>query len=517
MNTHRTEKMLLACIMLLAACTRFPYLDQIPPGLYSDEASAAYDAYSIMRTGRDHYGVLLPLYCRGFDFWWAALIYYLAIPPIALGGLNVFTARFSVALLGLLTVWLTYLLLKDRLNPVAALWAAFLLAISPWHIHNSRYLNDVAPFTFFFVIGLLFFARGLDRRNCYFHLSAVSFALCFYTYIVSRIFIPLACIGVLFIYRKELAPHRRSIIRSLALFFLLLIPTFSFAIREPDHFFTRYNQISLMSGGRSFLQASLLFMKNYALHLSPVFLFFKGDANWRNFPQGFGQLYPFEIPLIVIGIISCIRAWRNPDARFLIFWLLIYGIPASLTVEDIPHGLRASTAIPLYEILSAIGICWAWGRLRSLAGWRRRVGLLVGCLLAACAATNVYTFFHHYIYRYPVYAAHSWDYGWREAMDYANSVDRNYDHVVLTVLSVGAPTMHPPFHLRYDPAEYQRSRLEKSKYLFATPEVMPRLFAALKGRTLYLVREQELAGAAPLKIVRFPDGRIAFKIIEKIN
>jgi len=280
MNTHRLEKVLLGCIVLLAACSRFLHLDQIPPGLYSDEASGAYDAYSIMLTGRDRYGVLLPLYSRGFDFWWAALMCYLSIPPIALWGLNEFAARFSVALLGLLTVWLTYLLVKERLNSTAALWAAFLLAIAPWHIHNSRYLNDITPFTFFFILGLLFFVRGLDRRNCYFYLSALSFALSFYTYIVSRIFIPLACLGLLFIYKKELTHHRRSIIQSLAIFLLLLIPTFSFAIREPGHFFLRYSQIPLTAHGGSYVRAGLSFCKNYLLHLSPVFLFFKGDANW---------------------------------------------------------------------------------------------------------------------------------------------------------------------------------------------------------------------------------------------
>lgn len=517
MNARKLEKVLLGCIVLLAACSRFFHLDQIPPGLYSDEASGAYDAYSIMLTGRDRYGVLLPLYSRGFDFWWAALTCYLAIPSIMLGGLNEFAARFPIALLGLLTVPIIYLVVKQRFNATAALWTALLLAITPWHVHNSRYLNDIAPFTFFFVMGLYFFSKGLDRKSCYFYLSATSFALVLYTYIVSRIFIPLSCLGLLFIYRKELARHRRAIILSLAIFFLLLIPTFVFAIREPGHFFHRYNQIPLTSGGRSLLQASLLFIKNYLLHLSPVFLFFKGDANWRNFPQGFGQLYLFEMPLVIIGIIACIRTWKNPDARFLIFWLLTYGIPASLTVENIPHGLRAATAIPLYQIFSGIGIYCAGGWLRSLSGWKRRLSLLGAWLFVVCAVGNVYVFFHHYFYRYPVYAAHSWDYGWREAMDYAISVDNDYDHVVLTVLSVGTPTLYPPFYLRYDPAEYQRSKLERSKYQFVTPEVMPGLFATLKGRTLYLVREQELRGLPPLKTILFPDGRVAFKIIEVVN
>ena len=357
----------------------------------------------------------------------------------------------------------------------------------------------------------------MNRRDCYFYLSAASLALAFYTYIVSRIFIPLGCLGLLFIYKKELIRHRRSIVRSAVVFFLLLIPAYSFVLREPDHFFVRYNQLHLTTEGRSYLHASLLFMKNYLLHLSPVFLFFKGDANWRNFPQGFGQLYLFEFPLVVAGIIACVRGWRNHDARFLIFWLLLYPVPASLTVENIPHGLRAATAIPLYEILSAIGIYHACGWLRSLHGRKRNLGISGAWFFATCAAANIYVVAHHYLFRYPVYSARSWDYGWREAMDYAISVEYQYDHIVLTVLAVGTPTMYPPFYLRYAPAEYQRSGLEKSKYQFVKAELMDEVASTLKGRTLYIVREQELCDDPPIKVILFPNERIAFKIIEKVN
>ena len=102
-------------------------------------------------------------------------------------------------------------------------------------------------------------------------------------------------------------------------------------------------------------------------------------------------------------------------------------------------------------------------------------------------------------------------------MDYAISVEYQYDHIVLTVLAVGTPTMYPPFYLRYAPAEYQRSGLEKSKYQFVKAELMDEVASTLKGRTLYIVREQELCDDPPIKVILFPNERIAFKIIEKVN
>lgn len=263
--------------------------------------------------------------------------------------------------------------------------------------------------------------------------------------------------------------------------------------------------------------AALLFFKNYLLHLSPVFLFFKGDLNVRNFPQGFGQLYLFELPLVVLGIIACVKKRENPDARFLIFWLLTYGIPASLTVENIPHGLRTVTAVPLYQILSAIGIYCAGGWLRAMSGWKRHLARAGAFLFLVLSAANVFAFYHHYFVRYPVYSARAWDYGWKEAIEYTCSVEDDYDRIILTVLSVGPPTMYPPLYMRYDPATYQRSKLEETKYQFSPPHILKALFFHLKGKTLYLVREEELRGIKPRKTIYFPDGRVAFKIIENIN
>ncbi len=519
MATSRLEKAILIGILLLALCCRTFLLDSVPPGFYSDEASNSYDAYSIMLTGRDRYDAPLPLYPRGFDYWKAGLHRLIIVPSINSFGLNEFGARFPSALAGVLTVLLTYLVVKMRFRSSTALWAALLLAISPWHVHLSRSCTEYVFLPFFFMLGLYLFLLGLERNKFYLYLSATAFAFTFYTYIPARLFVPLSGLGLLFIYREELSKHKRAVGSSLIIFLLLLIPSILFALREPDHFFlqARYNQIGVTSGERSYAAAILVFIKNYLSHLSPVFLFFKGDANIRNFPQGFGQLYLFEFPLVILGIAACIRKRGDPDTRFLIFWLLTYSIAASLTTEGIPHGLRVVTSIPLFQILSAIGIhCISviLKRMRGLKRWLFRIGAYI---FIALAAANVMIFFHHYFLYYSVYSAHAWDYGWREAIEYAGSVEDDYDRIVLTVLSSGPPTMYPPFYLRYDPEKYQRSGLEETKYRFVTPEIIGALFVNFKGKTLYLVREEELRYIAPKKVIYFPDGRIAFKIIEKLN
>ncbi|MCJ7740040.1 hypothetical protein MUP32_01830, partial [Candidatus Microgenomates bacterium] len=60
------NKILLMAIFLLAFILRFWQLGSVPQSLDWDEASLGYNAYSIMKTGRDEYGSFLPLSIRSF-------------------------------------------------------------------------------------------------------------------------------------------------------------------------------------------------------------------------------------------------------------------------------------------------------------------------------------------------------------------------------------------------------------------------------------------------------------------
>lgn len=508
---------MLCLVLAIAAFLRLHRLDSIPPGFYSDEAFIAYDAYSIWRTGRDHFGVLFPVFPQGSGFWIAGLRNYAAIPSLAVFGLNEFGARFPSAAAGILTVLLTYLVVRLRFTSGAALWASLLLAIAPWHVHLSRVGTEYVLLPLFFMAGLYFFLRGLQGRTLSLYLSAFSFGLAFYSYIPGRLFIPISLLGLIVIYRKDFSGRARHILGSAIVLILTLTPAMIFALRQPEHFFLRYRQIAIAQEGRPLGDAASIFIRNYLAHISPVFLFFKGDANVRHAPKGFGQLCLFELPLAIAGITVCLRNIRRPDARFLLFWLIAYPVPASLTTENIPHALRSITALPLIQILSALGL-WKIGTLwKPFAEPKRFLAAAGASLFLALLALDAALFFRHYFLRYSAYSAPAWDYGWREAMECARSKEGDYDRVVLTVLSVGRPSMYPPFYLRYDPALYQRGGLEETKYSFIPPEILAHIHPFLPGRTLYVAREEELRGLAPLRVVRFPDGTVAFKIVETRN
>ena len=56
----------LTLILLIAFILRFYKLGIVPDGLQQDETSIGYNAYSILKTGRDEHGVYLPQNFQAF-------------------------------------------------------------------------------------------------------------------------------------------------------------------------------------------------------------------------------------------------------------------------------------------------------------------------------------------------------------------------------------------------------------------------------------------------------------------
>src|SRR5579883_2284770 len=146
--------LLLGVIVVLALALRIWQLGIVPPSPDWDEVALGYNAYSILHTGRDEYGALLPVVMRSFDDYKPALYSYLAIPSIAVFGLTVWATRFPSVVFGVLTVFATYFLVEELFKKkTVSLVSSFLLAISPWHTQFSRIAFESNVGTAFNVFG----------------------------------------------------------------------------------------------------------------------------------------------------------------------------------------------------------------------------------------------------------------------------------------------------------------------------------------------------------------------------
>jgi 4-amino-4-deoxy-L-arabinose transferase-like glycosyltransferase len=134
------KKYLLIIILVLATFLRLYKLSINPPSMFGDEADLGYQAYSILKTGKDYQGNFMPLNFHSLAEYRTPLYLYSAVPTVAIFGVSPLGVRLPAAIYGVLSVLGFYLLVSKMSNgnwKMASI-ASFLLAISPWHLQYSR-------------------------------------------------------------------------------------------------------------------------------------------------------------------------------------------------------------------------------------------------------------------------------------------------------------------------------------------------------------------------------------------
>ncbi|MDJ0532504.1 MAG: glycosyltransferase family 39 protein [Xenococcaceae cyanobacterium MO_207.B15] len=429
----------LLIILVIATLLRVLFLGTIPNGFFCDEASNAYDSYSILNTLKDQHGAFLPFFTRSIDDYREALFIYLGIPFIKLFGLNEFAARLPAAFTGILTVLVIYYLVKELFDNKTALIASLLLAISPWHIQFSRIAFRAILIPLLFCLALLFFAKSFQKPK-YLPISALIFGFSLYTYASARVFVPLFMLGLVIIFWRHFWKNKQQTIIALILFSGIFIPLLLFWI-SPE------GMARAKGTGVEF--DPVIIGKYYLSYFKPQFLFFKGDYNPRHSAAKIGELYYFEIFTVIWGLISIIKENRKERA-ILLLWLFLYPFPAAMTSPV--HALRALGGVPLFTILSAYGLV----KIINLLGDRRKkISIfIIGAIIVASLGILIRTYFINY----PLYTTHAWQYGMKEAIEYAEN--NNYKCIVMSnkIYFKKCGSLHTfiPFYTKYPPEVYQK-------------------------------------------------------------
>ena len=465
----------LLIIVCLAAFFRFYRLGDVPPSPSLDEASIAYNAYSILETGRDEYGTRFPLLLRAFDDWRPAAYVYLVIPFVKLFGLSALAVRFPAALLGTLTVILTFYLVKELFSSAGqkpsfmihnslfiSLLSAFLLAISPWHIYLSRLGHEVNLGLTLTVVAVYYFLKS-SRLSII--PAAIFFALSFYAYQSQKIFGPVLLLAILLIFYRKLWERRRLVFVSFGVLVLLLIPIVNVSLAPQA--LSRFQGTSLLSnhgleakvaarGLRdqesgnwigSLLDnrrvSSLLAVGNaYFSHFDPAWLFFNSDREKHKIPN-LGLFYLWELPLLVVGLYQLGKENYDPKLKyFLIAWLLAAPLPAAITTEA-PHAMRAFNALPVPQILSAIG---------AVTLFRKTKLSMLGLPLVAFSLIFL---LHNYFVNFPYEQSDSFQYPLGRAIEYTLKRESEYERIVITNQNQGYQSyMFYLYYRHYDPHLY---------------------------------------------------------------
>lgn len=474
-------KMALSLIVLLAASLRFYNLSHNPPSLNLDEVAIGYNAYSILKTGRDEYSKRFPFAFRSHDDYKPPLYIYLTVPSIAAFGLSEFGVRFPSAAAGTLTVFVTFFLtnglLRLEMNETRAtriaLLSALLLAVSPWHLQFSRAAFETNVAVLFTVTGTWAFITAVTRNKRWWLVAAIAFALALYTYQTARVFIPLFSIALAMIFRKSVAKDIKTAVLSGVTFLILLLPLLPLlptqagimrfkgtSIFEHPGLIEEEEQRWLLDATRKDWFSMKLYhnrpfailqtlANGYLKHFRPDLLFLGFWGPPVNYTPNVGLLYLIELPFMIIGALGLMTSKNSKLPLVVGSWMLLAPLASAFTI-DVPSTTRMTIILPTYQILTALGLFSFLNSMQHAPPTWRIASLP---LLATAWILSIGQYLHQYHVHAPLEFAQSWQYGYKQAVEYADQHKHEYDRVIVST-NLRQPQNFFAFYLQYDPVTY---------------------------------------------------------------
>jgi 4-amino-4-deoxy-L-arabinose transferase-like glycosyltransferase len=380
---------LLVAILLIATFFRTFLFEAAPPGLQHDEIFKANFALEILDGG-------WPVFfdANGGE---EALFPYLAALSISLFGPNFFALRFVSLVCGLLSIALIYRLVRELFGRRVAVLVAATLAVSFWHVFDSRVA--LRPITLLMMAVASFYLYWLALRTgkiLWFALAGVCLGLSFHTY-TSGFLIPLTVLVFLLLYqlpfqRDVLRRRWRGILLALVVAVIVALPMLHHVYTHPQASTARARDLS--DHINLFLAGEPGPLVTDVLNVLGMFGL-RGDPEWRYNLAGRPVFEPVTFALFCGGVIFCLRRIRRPEYAFLLIWLCINVVPATIT-RNSPSTLRAIGALTAIYVLPALTLDLAFDWVGRRFAHRGTMGLTAAVilLLAGNALWTYRDYFH---------------------------------------------------------------------------------------------------------------------------
>lgn len=467
---------LLVVILLLAALLRLWKLGSIPPHLTPDEAALGYNAYSILKTGRDEYGELLPIIFKSFGDYKPGLYVYLTVPFVAALGLNEFAVRLPSAIAGIFSVYLIFIITKELFKDRRlSLISAFITAVTPWLIYFSRGAWEVNVSLTLTLAGIYLFLRSLQKPK-FLILSSIFFSSTLLSYQGAKLATSVVIIILLILYRRKILGFDKKVLgKSAVLGIIVSLPivlslfqgragrlgVFSvFSYPRPKVYLENFlAQGSEKPGGLSyylFHSESLNFVRGilgrWFNHYSGRFLFFQGDwPNPRHSAPYHGMLLLSDLVLLIVGFVALAKKGLSKETSFIWLWLVFSTLPSVLSRDQV-HAVRAlNMVVPVVFLLS-------FGLENILAKKNIKYAFF-----ALFTLSFIY-FFDAYFVHVPKHNSKYWEYGYKQIVESISPIQGNYKTIKVQQ-SFAQPYIYFLFYQKYDPSLYQKqANLVESEY-----------------------------------------------------
>lgn len=415
---------------------------------------------------------------RGNSTTYPSLLSWLMVPFVAVFGLGIYVDRLPSALLGIASILLLFVIVKELTkNEKLALLASFFIAINPWAIHISRQgiLQSIGLFTV--LLGTYLFLLGSKHAKL-FLLSSLVLGLSIYAYDAPRLFLPLMLIPLTAYSWKSIIKAKKIFICSIVIF-VLFYGYFLYQIFFQNEM-GEYTSTSIIDMQKvaelvnteryqttAPLWVSQLFhnkvtviyktiVTNYVNILSVNWFYANGTAHYQMSTGKQGQFYLFELPLAIVGFYYLYQKHRKVF-YVLILWFLFAILPGALSRNSTPN--RLSLLIPVPLIFSSAGL---YVVLLSISQLKPVKKLVLACIICMTMGIFITSYLFTYFFDYPVYASEFWAKQQNDAIKYAIENTDKYESIYLDGGMAWASQY--AFITRLDPFIFQQTVTKPTTY-----------------------------------------------------
>lgn len=552
---------ILFLIIFFGSFIRLYRIDSIPHGLQQDELSIGYNAYSILKTGKDEHGKTMPLQFIAFGEYKLPVSIYATVPFIYIFGLNEIAVRLPFAIVGIATIIVFTLIIRELFlendnRHRAMTIGAFLLATNPWHIFFSRAAFEVTIALFFLCLFLLlFFVFLRKKQSLIFYSSIVSGMLAFYTYNTMRLIIPLLFISSFYIIRinKKQFGIALMIISLLVLPFLITLSDSTSAVSGTLIHSSARIQAELIET-RSYManihpliqkiffsipmQTIVVFIKNILNNINASFYLLYGPSHGNHGIGTHGLFFIYQLPLFLIGIVFYLKN-KTMQTTFLLL-VVFFTIIATAVTRESPYGTRSFFIVPTIFVITTMGALyvWRWIVKRSVSMKCFIIGIV--SFLAVYEGT---TYALSYTQRFPRAYAKEWRSADKALIAYLQEKNDEYDRIIIDP-EANLLYISYLFYSKTDPNEFINSverekpdnegfinvkkfinveyrsihweeDLKKKRTIFITrPENKPE--TAQKFKTFYYPKRPVVI-AKKQEIIQYPFQDVAYVVVSSIE
>ncbi|MCZ7571986.1 MAG: glycosyltransferase family 39 protein [Ardenticatenaceae bacterium] len=387
---NRRIVLVVAVVLLAALGLRVWQLGSIPPTLGGDEGSQGLEALKILA------GAIRNPFATG---WLSVptMSFYFNAPTIKLLGNTIFALRLPWALVGTVTVLVVFWLVTRLKGLTLGLMTAALLATYHYHIHFSRLGSNQVADPFFVALALLFLYRARDRRSPLdWALCGVVIGLAQYFYAGARFTVVIIAVLTLSFLVRDGArfwhEQRQGVLIMLGAAVVTAAPMIQFAIRFPNDYNARLNQVGIIQSGwleheqvvRN--QGALPILLDQTRRAALAFNLYPDRTVWYGSPKPLFDFAAGALFLLGLGYATL----RLDDRRLfpmVIWWWGAMFLGGALT-ESPPSSQRLITLAPPAVFFVALALLRI-GQIAQRAWGERDLDRLTPYLAAAILALSL--------------------------------------------------------------------------------------------------------------------------------